>query len=442
MKRNNPYINPIPMIKQEKPWEMGMVGAYSSVVFDKKVENLIDDKAKGGQFRCFYEGFEPGLTRSYLCYAESQDGCVWIKPELNLVDWDGSTANNILLSPEMTPFNAGTHGANIFIDSNPKCHPEEKYKGSFKCGLPGPGEVHVMTSPDGFHWKFHGKSVCHAHADSQNVIFYDQNIEKYRGFFRNWQGEKRSVLTAETDNFFQWPESRLLFDVDPNAPLGIDFYTPGVQHWPGTTSNSSAFIAMPAMFNRVTDQTYIDLWAQSHGLTWHRIGLDSYIPNGPLGSTSGGMLFAGTGIFQPKTEPPCWSFPLFQSPDLHRHGGINACVSSAIYRADLPIDGFICISAPTRGDFWTVPLEFEGDNLYVTGQTTLPNGYLKVELIDAVTGEILNGVSLTDCIPVIGQFIHQSIQWKNGTLTDYSDCILRLHFELNGCDLHAFQFDK
>jgi hypothetical protein len=95
MKRNNPYINPIPMIKQEKPWEMGMVGAYSSVVFDKKVENLIDDKAKGGQFRCFYEGFEPGLTRSYLCYAESQDGCVWIKPELNLVDWDGSTANNI-----------------------------------------------------------------------------------------------------------------------------------------------------------------------------------------------------------------------------------------------------------------------------------------------------------------------------------------------------------
>jgi hypothetical protein len=102
----------------------------------------------------------------------------------------------------------------------------------------------------------------------------------------------------------------------------------------------------------------------------------------------------------------------------------------------------ICISAPTRGDFWTVPLEFEGDNLYVTGQTTLPNGYLKVELIDAVTGEILNGVSLTDCIPVIGQFIHQSIQWKNGTLTDYSDCILRLHFELNGCDLHAFQFDK
>ena len=31
-----------------------------------------------------------------ICYATSKDGVTWAKPELGLVEYEGSTANNIL----------------------------------------------------------------------------------------------------------------------------------------------------------------------------------------------------------------------------------------------------------------------------------------------------------------------------------------------------------
>ena len=42
------------------------------------------------------------------CYATSQDGLTWVKPELGLVDFQGSRANNLVVR--------GPHGAGIFKD--------------------------------------------------------------------------------------------------------------------------------------------------------------------------------------------------------------------------------------------------------------------------------------------------------------------------------------
>ena len=42
----------------------------------------------------------------WICYAESPDGIHWTKPELGLVSWQGSTANNIMLTDavRLVPF--------------------------------------------------------------------------------------------------------------------------------------------------------------------------------------------------------------------------------------------------------------------------------------------------------------------------------------------------
>jgi len=55
----------------------------------------------GDIYRMYYRGATwPGVGvpyQFYLCYAESDDGINWRRPELGLVEFDGSTRNNILL---------------------------------------------------------------------------------------------------------------------------------------------------------------------------------------------------------------------------------------------------------------------------------------------------------------------------------------------------------
>jgi len=66
---------------------------------------------EGGKFRMWYLGmFEteikagqaPGWWRP-MCYAESDDGVTWTKPELGLVDFNGDTKNNICLIESEVP---------------------------------------------------------------------------------------------------------------------------------------------------------------------------------------------------------------------------------------------------------------------------------------------------------------------------------------------------
>jgi hypothetical protein len=60
---------------------------------------------QGDTFRMWYLGMhEPEIVKGQapgwwrpMCYAESKDGVTWTKPELGLVDFNGSKKNNICL---------------------------------------------------------------------------------------------------------------------------------------------------------------------------------------------------------------------------------------------------------------------------------------------------------------------------------------------------------
>ena len=70
-------------IKYDQPWETNDKGSgsfYTSVFQD------------GNLFRMYYRG---DATR--VCYAESEDGINWYKPNLGLVEDEGSDQNNIII---------------------------------------------------------------------------------------------------------------------------------------------------------------------------------------------------------------------------------------------------------------------------------------------------------------------------------------------------------
>jgi len=98
------------VFKTDAPWE-GNAAAYQSVFKD------------GDIYRLYYHGVhyrhsgEPAQAREdhpwNLCYAESTDGINWTRPELGLFEFNGSKANNIIVTKQCsrtpTPTAPRTH---------------------------------------------------------------------------------------------------------------------------------------------------------------------------------------------------------------------------------------------------------------------------------------------------------------------------------------------
>jgi len=99
-------------IDHDAPWE-GNTSGYHTVFQD---DNL---------FRAYYRGSHYGPSGAYtpvVCYAESRDGIEWYRPELGLVNYKGSTRNNIIWD------GPGSLNFTPFRDRNPNCREGEEYK--------------------------------------------------------------------------------------------------------------------------------------------------------------------------------------------------------------------------------------------------------------------------------------------------------------------------
>ena len=87
------------VLQPEQPWEGTNLG-HVSILRD------------GERYRMYYRGYHnPGFSWSeniVTCYAESRDGIHWIKPNLGLVEWEGSKDNIIITRGQrgayLTPF--------------------------------------------------------------------------------------------------------------------------------------------------------------------------------------------------------------------------------------------------------------------------------------------------------------------------------------------------
>ena len=116
----------------DKPWE-GPDSAYFTVFQD------------GPLVRLYYRGIVPAGDTSagqVTCYAESTDGIHFTRPNLGIVEFQGSKENNIIHR------GVECHNFAPFLDANPAARPEQRYK-----ALAGiQAKLYAFISPDGIHW--------------------------------------------------------------------------------------------------------------------------------------------------------------------------------------------------------------------------------------------------------------------------------------------------
>ena len=217
------------VFRTDAPWE-GNASAYQSVFQD------------GDLYRMYYRGChyrEPRVPSGpaaralefhayYLCYAESEDGIHWRRPELGLYDFKGSKANNIVLHPDTPGNNCSPPETGVFLDNNPDCPPEERIKIIGHGDLEGDG-LYIMKSGDGVRFSPLSPDpiVTEGKFDSQNTAFWDPTIEAYREYHRvHLPGGVPGIATASSRDLLHFPSPVLL--EYPGAP-NDGLYTNAIQ---------------------------------------------------------------------------------------------------------------------------------------------------------------------------------------------------------------------
>src|SRR5690606_34341141 len=169
------------------------------------------------------EGTKIGGQLTTACYAESKDGINWVKPNLGLIEFNGSKNNNIIWSaPSYDNFTP-------FKDPNPNCKSSELYKAVTS----GVGGLYALKSANGIHWSYLSEKpiITKGKFDTQNNAFWDPIRKQYWCYVRDFHDSNgvstddtqtgvRDILVATSTDFTNWTEPQRIGFIDsPDIPL-------------------------------------------------------------------------------------------------------------------------------------------------------------------------------------------------------------------------------
>jgi len=128
-----------------------------------------------------------------LAYARSTDGINWVKPNLNLLKADArreiSPPPNAVVATGDGGERHRVGGGMVFLD--PNARDAERFKLVTNSEDYDSNWLQIYASSDGIHWRHAYTNVITFqtntrpfHLDSQNVIFWDERIQKYTAYFR------------------------------------------------------------------------------------------------------------------------------------------------------------------------------------------------------------------------------------------------------------------
>jgi len=425
---NEARKHPEPVLVADRPWESMCIGGYFTV------------REEAGRFRLWYDTFASDYRDDYddrLCYADSNDGLHWEKPGLGLIEFQGSKDNNIVFE-DRSGF--GYHGGTVFTD--PSAPPSERYKTLYQArGGTRADQWHTCMrgaySEDGVHWhKYSGLLADHL-SDTQTVVYYDEGLRRYIGYFRLWtKTGRRAVGRSETHDFQQWPRNpALVLAPDDTDPADMHMYTNGYHIYHGAADTHFFIITS---FYKETDCTDIQLATSRDGINWNRVDRRPFIRLGVEGDWDSRQIYVGAAVIPMGDE--VW---VYYTGYRHRHGEAYPNVVSyggKIGVAKVRRDGFISADAGYEGGYFTTPLlRFSGSRLELNYDAGA-GGFIAVEILGE-NGYPLKGFSRTECNLLRGSSTAQTVTWHGGNdISSLANTPIHLRFTMRDSRLYAFQF--
>lgn len=415
------------VLQFDRPWETRWSASGYGTVFQD-----------GNRYRLYYRaGLAEFGEPEFVCYAQSTDGIHWEKPDLNLIEFQGSKKNNIVWDGVGSP-----HALGVFKDTNPSCRPTERYKALSSDGYRKP--VYAYGSPDGIRWhliqeepvidEHHGAVAAY---DSQFCTRWDPVERHYVVYHRIWyrpvDNKVRSIAVRTSADFIHWtPLKRLDFgDTSPehlytNA-IGPYFRSPHIllgfprRFWPTRRKWPEPEL------DGISDTAFI---SSRDGLHFDRRFMESYIR--PGGDRLSWLTRCNTvlpGMLQlSRDELSLYVARRWGDPTVH------------VRRYVLRTDGFVSVNASyAGGQLVTKPFVFKGREL-VMNYATSAAGSVRVALAGA-NGRAIPGFALENCPEIYGDEVEHVVRWTGQPdLARLVGRPVRLHFQLKDADLYSIRF--
>lgn len=415
----------------DKPWE-GPFSTYATII------------KNNNKYQAYYRGLVNNKD-NVICYAESEDGINWKKPNLGIYSIAGSKNNNVILA-DAYPI---THNFSPFLDKNPKCPSNQKYK-----AIGGKDESGLIAyvSQDGIHWEPLQKDpvITKGTFDSQNVAFWSESEKQYVCYFRVWSTgnftQKKGVRTiarSTSKDFIHWTDPIMMtFGDTPMEQLYTQQTAPyyraphiylaiGARFVPGKQVISSAQAKSLNVDSRYyNDASDVFIMSSRGGNSYSRYFMESFIrPGIGLSNWSSRSNYPALNVVE--TSPSEMSIYVTQD---------YAQKSAHLKRYSMRIDGFSSLSGNFKGgSAITKPFTFEGKQLEINYATSAI-GEIRFEL-QGKNGKPIKDFTLNDCEPITGNEISRIVNWnKNSNLNSLAGKEVRLRIQLKDADLYSFRF--
>ena len=276
-----------PILRPERPWE-GNFMRPAKVIFDEQNQifkmwysastiNVHLEKGKpvpGGA-----AGLQLDIRGEVTCLATSQDGVHWERPSLGLVEFGGSSDNNILPERENLPT------VPAFQDMREK-DPAKLYKALRMIGDTQTRgmQYELFYSPDGLDWTPY---------EGNPVIDTGQELGRWAGRFQgwdpiretyyvtmeashHWRGPygKRLIGRAESPDMIHWSEPEIILVPDEKDYPDTEFYSMPVIPYEGV------YVGLLWIFRTTNVTHHPEIVFSRDGYHFQRNYREPFIPRG------------------------------------------------------------------------------------------------------------------------------------------------------------------
>lgn len=448
-----------PVIAETKAWEVAI--GYCTVYRDIKT----------GLHQCWYQSYSGNhandpTRRVVVCYATSNDGVVWEKPNLGLFDYNGDHNTNIVLVG-----NGGrsvNYGASVLVDHRDS-DTEKRYKMAYwdfvnVAGRQVPG-LCVAFSRDGIHWVKHSKAplLQGAYGDptqpplsagSQGEpptrpaisdvidLMWDSRRDSFVIYSKTWidapDGRrfwKRAIIRTESKDFIHWSMPQLI--IVPDDGDSGQIHGASVFYLHGVYLATLQRLDLGGFDRGGTGNMPAELALSRDGINWNRSFQDEmFLPVTGDGETfdAGCLWTSSTPIYLPEEIRFYYgAYPGWNS-DLEND-------STGIGLAILPRDRFAAIE-PTDAIAQVTLKSIELRNVKrITINADATDGDVRVELLTA-EGYRVAGYTRDQSVIITGNSFRHPVNWEGKMVADLAAGRYQLRLHLKNARLFALTIQR
>ena len=471
-----------PVLRPERPWEGNGVrhgGALSRGTFFDREEGI---------FKMFYETMDtrPRMVdgqleavegETHACLAVSEDGINWDRPDLGMVEYDGSTKNNIVPPDKYMHF--------LFYDEH-ETDPSRRFKGFTRWGsTQTPGmTIDLYYSPDALDWTpYENNPVVdtrprYGRWGPTMFMGWDSIREVYAVHMENSLHRrsaigKRLIGRSESPDLIHWTEPETILVPDDDDAPDTEFYA-----MPAATYENW-YVGMLWIFNTTNVTHHPEVVFSRDGVHYQRNYRRPFIQRGDTRvSFDSNSIYAGVPMVVGDQIYTYYHGINWRSPETAVELGDKAM--GAMGLAVTPLDGFVSLDgnkgvpADVGADTPTVHVEalykersdrtsdqawraafsqvitrsfgFTGSQLHMNVRSAAQGGSsagpceVRVQLLSP-NHEPLEGYGFDDADPLTMSGHDQVVSWNgNSDLSAVQGSPIKLRIYFKNAKLYSFQF--